>query len=114
MKDLPIKDLLLVILVIFDLIIIIILVYLYIKFKKILTFPWEEFERSLERAQGLVDKLRDLSSSHEKAIVREKAGDLEERVIENYQEGLSIREIAKKVGLSAGEVEIILKKRGVL
>lgn len=114
MQALSLKDLLLILLIIFDIAIIVILVYLYFKFKKILTFPWEEFERSLERAQSLVDKLRELRASSERVVEHEKRGNLEERILEKYREGLSIKEIAKRVGLSAGEVEIILKKRGVL
>lgn len=114
MKDLLLRDLLLTILLVFDIAIIIILVYLYYKFKKILAFPWEEFEQSLEKAQKLVERLRELKSAEERSKELEGAGNIEEKVVQAYREGLSVREISRRVGLSAGEVEIILKRRGIL
>lgn len=114
MIEISSREILIFLLVILDIVIIIILIYLYLKFKKVLTFPWEDFERSLERAQSLVEKLRELRATEDRVKGKEQGVSIEERVLESFREGLSVKEIAKRLGLSAGEVEIILKKKGLL
>ncbi len=96
-----------ILLVIFDFIILILLVFFYLRFKKFLSLPWEEIEESLERAQRLVERLKEVKGIEkgvEKVIESPK-----EEVLYFYQKGLSVKEIAKKTGLTEGEIELILK-----
>jgi len=96
----------------FDIIIIILLIFLYLKVKKFLNLPWEEIEESVKRAQALVEKLKELKEVKE--VYDIKNIDPKEEVIYLYKKGLTVKEIAKKTGLSEGEVELILKRKNLL
>lgn len=95
----------------FDIIIILLLVFLYLKVKRFLNLPWEEIEESIKRAQALVEKLKELKDVKEGS--ENKPLHPKEEVILLYKKGLSIKEIAKKTGLSEGEVELILKSKNL-
>ncbi len=99
-------------LILFDVLIIILLILLYLKVKKFLVLPWEEIEESLKRAQTLVERLKELKDARE--IADTKPINPKEEVINLYKRGLNIKEIAKKTGLSEGEVELILKSKKLL
>ncbi|MCS7199020.1 MAG: hypothetical protein N2327_06735 [Caldimicrobium sp.] len=108
------KNLILYLLIILDLIILVFLLVLYFKFKRVLTLPWEDIESSLEKAQSLVAKLQELKSQSQRIGDTDKqAYNVKEEVILLYNKGLGIKEIAKRLGLSEGEVEIILKRREI-
>lgn len=106
------KDYLLFSLLVFDVIIVILLILLYLKIKRFLNLPWEEIEESLRRAQGLVEKLRELKDLKEPSDL--KISNPKEEIVELYQRGLKIKEIAKRTGMSEGEVELILKSKKLL
>lgn len=108
------KDTLIYLLVFFDLLILVFLVLLYYRFKKLLNFPWEELEASIERAQELVEKLREIKREGPKGEISSKEQNHLLQVVDLYKKGLNPKEIAKNLGLSTGEVEIILKRKGLL
>ncbi|MCS7150217.1 MAG: hypothetical protein N2Z40_05225 [Caldimicrobium sp.] len=104
------KDLFLYALLILDLIILGFLITLYLKFRKIVSFPWEDIEASLERAQVLVTKLQELRSS----TVNESHSTediMRDQVYALHKNGMGPKEIAKRLGISEGEVEILLKRK---
>jgi len=105
------KDLLLYGLILFDLLIIILLVLFYLKIQRFLKLPWEEIEESILKAQELVKNLKELQRQTDKTPQRSST---EEKILELYREGVNIKEIAKRLQLSVGEVELFLKKKGLL
>jgi len=105
------KDLFLYGLILFDLLIIIILVLFYLKIQKFLKLPWEEIEESILRAEELVKNLKELQRQADKTLQRSST---EEKILELHKEGVNIKEIAKRLQLSVGEVELFLKKKGLL
>jgi len=107
------KEYLIFALFLFDLLILIVLVLLYWKIKRFLSLPWEEIEESILKAQELVDKLKDLKKGKgisDAALTRDPT----EEVLLLFQKGLKPKEIAKQLGLSLGEVEVILKKKKII
>lgn len=108
------RDILIYLLVFFDFIILIFLIFLYFRFKKLINFPWEELEASIERAQELVEKLREIKRGSHKGELSSKEQNHLIQVVDLYKKGFNPKEIAKNLGLSTGEVEIILKKKGLL
>jgi len=94
----------LIILLITDLVMIGVLVFFYIKFKKVLELPWEDIKESIERAHELVSKLEKLKPSLETP----PKTDIKKEIKKLAMEGLSFKEIAKKLGISQAEVELIL------
>ncbi len=101
------KELLLYALVAFDALILLILILFYLKFKKLLNLPWEEIEESLEKAHRLVNRLKELREKGEEP--EPKVSNPKEEVLFLLQKGLKVKDIAKKTGLSEGEIELILK-----
>ncbi|PMP64371.1 MAG: hypothetical protein C0197_00730 [Caldimicrobium thiodismutans] len=96
----------------FDVLIILLLIFLYLKVKKFLSLPWEDIEESIARAQALVEKLKELKDV--KGTSDYNPADPKEEVVFWYKKGLKLKEIAKKTGLSEGEVELILKSKKLL
>ena len=94
-----------------DFIIILFIFLLYIKIQKILNLPWDEIEERIDRAKELVEKLEKLTTK--KTVLGKNVDNknLKERVIELHNKGLSIKEIAKKLDLTEGEVELIISAK---
>lgn len=101
------KEILLYALLFFDVFILFLLALFYMKFRKFLSLPWEEIEESLDKAQRLVERLKELKEKDVKAEIN--PSDPKDEVIYLFQRGLKIKEISKKTGLSEGEIELILK-----
>jgi hypothetical protein len=101
----------LIVLLIIDFIMIMVFVFFYVRFKKVFDLPWEEIKESIEKAQELVKKLEELQGKRKAGISKSSEGNIKERVHKLAREGKSPREIAKKLGLSEAEVELILSKK---
>ena len=101
----------LILLVVIDILMIIFFGLFYIKFKKIIELPWEEVKKSIDRAEELVKRLEALEKGKTSAVGIESKPSLKQEVKELYSKGLNPSQIAKKLGLSEAEVELILKKR---
>ena len=99
------------ILLFIDFIIILFIFLLYIKIQKILNLPWDEIGERIDRAKELVEKLEKLTTK--KTVLGKNVDNknLKERVIELHNKGLSIKEIAKKLDLTEGEVELIISAK---
>jgi len=106
------KDLLLYGLILFDFLIIILLILFYLKIRRFLKLPWEEIEESILKAQELVKNLKELQK--QPSITPQRSFSTEEKILELHKEGVNIKEIAKRLQLSVGEVELFLKKKGLL
>ncbi|MFN3567910.1 MAG: hypothetical protein ACK4UR_03260 [Caldimicrobium sp.] len=104
------KEILIYLLILFDLLILVLLVFLYFKFKKLLNIPFEELEESLVRAHELVERLKELKKGEGK-VVGNSVFDPKEEVYQLYKKGFKIKEIAKKTGLTEGEIELLLKTK---
>jgi predicted transposase YdaD len=102
------KEFLLYALIAFDALILLLLILFYLKFKKLLNLPWEEIEESLDRAHRLVNRLKELKEKGGEEP-EPKVFNPKEEVLILLQKGLKVKEIAKKTGLSEGEIELILK-----
>ncbi|MFN4131503.1 MAG: DUF6115 domain-containing protein [Caldimicrobium sp.] len=107
------KELLIVLLLLFDVVILVFLIFLYVKFKKLLNLPIDELEESLERAHQLVNKLKEIKKKEETSSPVTFSNPKEE-VFKLYQRGLKIKEIAKQTGLTEGEVELLLKTKKLI
>jgi len=99
------------ILLFIDFIIILFIFLLYTKIQKILNLPWDEIVERIDRAKELVEKLEKLTTK--KTVLGKNVDNknLKERVIELHNKGLSIKEIAKKLDLTEGEVELIISAK---
>ncbi len=95
-------DLLLILLFIIDIILIVIFLFFYFRFKKVLELPWDEIKESIERAQELVIRLEKLQ--------KEKS-ELKKQIYMLAEDGLSAKEIARRLHLPTAEVEIILASK---
>ena len=91
-----------------DFIIILFIFLLYTKIQKILNLPWDEIVERVDRAKELVEKLEKLATKKSGLEQNVDSINLKERVIELYNKGLNIKEIAKKLNLTKGEVELII------
>ncbi len=97
----------LIVLLIIDILMIIIFIYFYIKLKKVLELPWREIKESVERAQELVSRLEKLKSASEKTT----KADIKKEIKMLAGQGLTSKEIAKKLGISQAEVELVLASK---
>jgi DNA-directed RNA polymerase specialized sigma24 family protein len=82
-------------------------VFFYIKFKKVFELPWEDIKESIEKAQELVEELKKLRSLPDKG----SEIDLKREIHLLAQQGYSFKEIAKKLGISEAEVELVLSSK---
>ena len=98
---------LLILLLIIDIIMIGAFVFFYIRFKKVFELPWEDIKESIERAQELVEELRKLRAIPDKGSEK----DLKKEIHLLAQQGYSFKEIAKKLGISEAEVELVLSSK---
>ncbi len=101
------KELLVFFVLILDLVIVILIIVIYFKLKKFLDLPLEEIKESIVRASELVGTLERL-----KGAQTEEEEDLKSKVLWMIKQGHTPKEIAKKLGLSQGEVELLLKSKG--
>ncbi|PMP65324.1 MAG: hypothetical protein C0190_06850 [Thermodesulfobacterium geofontis] len=97
----------LILLLIIDIIMIGVFVFFYMRFKKVFELPWEDIKESIERAQELVNELKKLKAISEKGPER----DLKKEIHLLAQQGYSFKEIAKKLGVSEAEVELVLASK---
>lgn len=100
----------LIIFLVLDIIIILILIGFYFKFKKVYELPWEEIKESIEKAQELVSKLKEIEKE-KKFLERGEKTDLKERVFFLAKQGLTSKDIAKKLKITEAEVELILASK---
>jgi len=91
-----------------DFVIIFFIFLLYIKIQKVLNLPWDEIVERIDRTKALVETLEKLATK--KSILERDVDNkkLKETVIELYNKGLNTKEIAKKLNLTQGEVELII------
>jgi len=97
----------LILLLIIDIIMIGVFVFFYIRFKKVFELPWEDIKESIEKAQELVEELKKLRAIPDKGSER----DLKKEIHLLAQQGYSFKEIAKKLGVSEAEVELVLSSK---
>jgi DNA-directed RNA polymerase specialized sigma24 family protein len=97
----------LILLLIIDIIMIGAFVFFYIRFKKVFELPWEDIKESIEKAQELVEELKKLRAIPDKGSER----DLKKEIHLLAQQGYSFKEIAKKLGVSEAEVELVLSSK---
>jgi hypothetical protein len=92
-----------------DLVLIALIFWFYLKIKRFLELPWDEIKESILRAEELVRTLERLGNSTQgpqsSALPTEEA-------IALFKKGFSPKEIARKLGISQGEVELLLKSKG--
>ena len=97
----------LILLLIIDIIMIGVFVFFYIRFKKVFELPWEDIKESIEKAQELVEELKKLRALPDKGSEK----DLKKEIHLLAQQGYSFKEIAKKLGVSEAEVELVLSSK---
>ncbi len=100
----------LIIFLILDIIIIITLIVFYFKFKKIYELPWEEIKESIERAQELVKKLREIEKE-KKTYETQLKTEVREKVLLLANQGYTSRDIARRLKITEAEVELILASK---
>jgi len=103
------KNVIILVLLLLDLILIGLIFWFYLKIKKFLEFPWDEVKESILKAEELVRTLEKLGKPSQDS--QSSALPLEE-VLALFKQGFSPRQIAKKLGISQGEVELLLKSKG--
>jgi len=92
-----------------DLVLIGLIFWFYLKIKRFLELPWDEVKESILRAEELVRTLERLGNPTEGP---QSSSLPTEEAIALFKQGYSPRQIAKKLGISQGEVELLLKSKG--
>jgi|YNPBryunderm2012_1023409.scaffolds.fasta_scaffold16421_2 hypothetical protein len=92
-----------------DLVLIGLIFWFYLKIKRFLELPWDEFKESILRAEELVRTLERLGNPTQGP---QSSSLPTEEAIALFKQGYSPRQIAKKLGISQGEVELLLKSKG--
>ncbi len=90
-----------------DLFMLVMFFLFYFRLKRFLNLPWDEIIEGIERARKLVAQLEKLKEGQ--GTRSEVSGKrLKDKVIELYNKGVAIKEIARRLKLSEGEVELII------
>jgi len=92
-----------------DLVLIGLIFWFYLKIKRFLELPWDEVKESILRAEELVRTLERLGNPTQGP---QSSSLPTEEAIALFKQGYSPRQIAKKFGISQGEVELLLKSKG--
>jgi hypothetical protein len=92
-----------------DLVLIGLIFWFYLKIKRFLELPWDEVKESILRAEELVRTLERLGNPTQGP---QSSSLPTEEAIALFKQGYSPRQIAKKLGISQGEVELLLKSKG--
>jgi hypothetical protein len=92
-----------------DLVLIGLIFWFYLKIKRFLELPWDEIKESILRAEELVRTLERLGNPTQGP---QSSSLPTEEAIALFKQGYSPRQIAKKLGISQGEVELLLKSKG--
>jgi len=103
------KNVIIWVLLLLDLILIGLIFWFYLKIKKFLELPWDEVKESILRAEELVRTLEKLGKP---SLDSQSSTPPLEEVLALFKQGFSPRQIAKKLGISQGEVELLLKSKG--
>lgn len=103
------KEVIIWILLALDLVLIGLIFWLYLKIKRFLELPWDEVKESILRAEELVRTLERLGNPSQSA---QSLALPTEEAIALFKKGFSPKEIARKLGISQGEVELLLKSKG--
>ena len=92
-----------------DLVLIGLIFWFYLKIKRFLELPWDEVKESILRAEELVRTLERLGNPTQGP---QSSSLPTEEAIALFKQGYSPRQIARKLGISQGEVELLLKSKG--
>ncbi len=103
------KELIIWLLLILDTVLVGLIFWFYFKIKKVFEVPWEEVKESILRAEELVKTLERLGAPHRDV---QRTAPSTEEVLALYRQGFSPKDIAKRLGISQGEVELLLKSKG--
>jgi len=103
------KDVIIWLLLILDIVLIGLIFWFYLKIKRFLELPWDEVKESILRAEELVKNLERLGNPSQSP---QSSALPKEQVIALFKQGFSPKEIARKLGISQGEVELLLKSKG--
>ena len=90
-----------------DFFMIFIFLVLYFRLKKFLNLPWDEILEGIDKARKLVSQLEKLKEGQEKRGTGESKK-VKDMVLELYRKGTGVKEIARRLNLSEGEVELII------
>ncbi|GEM_PF-694446 len=85
-----------------------IFMFFYFRLKRFLNLPWDEIIEGIERARKLVAELERLKGGSSESKKRLDGKKVKDSVITLYKKGVSIKEIARRLSLSEGEVELII------
>jgi hypothetical protein len=103
------KDVIIWLLLALDIVLIGLIFWFYLKIKRFLELPWDEVKESILRAEELVRTLERLGNPTKGP---QSSSLPTEEAIALFKKGFSPREIARKLGISQGEVELLLKSKG--
>ncbi len=103
------KDLIIWLLLVLDIALTGLIFWFYFKIRRFLELPWDEVKESILRAEELVRTLERLADPYPRP---QSSTPPTEEVIALFKQGFTPRQIAKKLGISQGEVELLLKSKG--